>query len=360
MAIDTIKIKQYITPELANEIRENCVKKIAYEVDTGNIQYDITTGSLEGTYDSRISIRIDCDVAWYITVECSVHKIMLGHNVYGGSDDLKFVVYYLHKRLEGILKIKFPFCHLKWQLIRIDLAEVYDLGNFEAVQEWFRAVNTCQFPRRVVQRYGTHGIAAYGSMTGVKAYHKGPDFWVHDRKRLKNLRIQVDYDYLQELANRYLRMEVEIKGRKLKEMYDKKYPYIGQIRMSNLYNVYDREVYRFLKEGKSDMEQVKNTLDVRARLFNLHSDKMASSLLATWYQLTTLGEEVVKRDMKKANYYKHLKLLKEAGVSWHGTDIIMLEDTLVPKDFIPIRTDKRRVTLEAPEMAYITQSLVAI
>ncbi len=348
MAIDTIKLKQYITEDMAYRVQNCCIKRLAFEVETGDLQYEITIGSLEGTYDSRISVRVDKDTDWYMTVECSIHKIILGHNVFGGTDDLQASVYYLHGKLQDLLKIRFPFKSNEWQLMRIDIAEIYELDSFEAVQEWFRAINTCQFPRRVVQRYGTHGIAAYGSVTGIKAYHKGPDFWNHDRKRLKDFHI--DVDELQEKANKILRMEVEVKGRKLKEMYNGKYPIVGQVNMIELQSVHDREVGRFLKEGKSDMQQVKNTIDVKSRLFTIHTEKMASALLATWYQLTTLGEDDVKRTMKKSNYYKHIKLLKEAGISWHGTDIVMLEDTLVPRDFVPMRTDIHRVSGESLEM----------
>ena len=348
MAIDTIKLKKYITEEMAMRIQNCCIKRMAFEIGTGDIQYEITTGSLEGTYDSKISVRVERDIDWYVTVECSIHKLILGHNVFGGTDDLQASVYYLQGKLQEILKMSFPFKSNEWQLMRIDIAEIYELDSFEAVQEWFRAINTCQFPRRVVQRYGTHGIAAYGSVTGIKGYHKGPDFWKHDRKRLKDNGI--DVEYLQERANKILRVEVEVKGRKLKDMYNREYPLIGQINMKHMNAIHDREVGRFLKEGKSDMQQVKNTLDVKARLFNTYSDKLASALLATWYQLTTLGEDDVKRTMKKANYYKHIKLLKEAGISWHGTDIIMLESTLVPSDFIPMRTDIRRVSGESQEM----------
>lgn len=348
MAVDTIKLKAYITPELASEIQNSCVRRMAIDCSTGDLQYMITTGQLEGTYDSRISIRLDRDIECFITVECSIHKIILGHNVYGGSEDLQAMVSYLHGKLQELLSVDFPYMPSEWMLMRIDLAEIYDLNSFEAVQDWIKGLNSCQFPRRVVQRYGSHGIAAYGRVTGLKIYHKGPDFWAHDRKRLKDCNF--DVDELQERANKILRVEVEIKGRKLKDMNGQRYPLIGQVSMEELAGVYDREVKRFLKEGESDMNLVRNTVDVRTRLFQLHSESLASSLLATWYQLTTVGEETVKEKMKKSKYYNHIKYLKQAGVSWHGTDIVMLEDTLVPKDFSPVRTDIRRVSGEASEL----------
>lgn len=349
LAIDTLKLKVYVSDEVADMVVKKCVLRQAIDMSDGLLVYQLTSGSLAGTYDSRISVKVGSDVEKYLIVECSVHKALLGHNVYGGTDDLMGSVSYLHDLLGRIIQYEFPFSPCEWQLMRIDLAEIYDLGSFEACQEWFRWLNTCSFPRRQVSRYGTNGIAAYGQVTSIKSYHKGPDFWAHDRRRLV-LCNYPDIDNLVEKANNIIRVEVEIKGRKLKELYGKDYPRVDSVNMDELYKIYDREVYRFMKEGKCDIGIVRNTVDVKQRLFDKFGERRASSLLATWYQLTTMGEDYVKKDMSKTKFYRHLSELKESGVSWHGTDIVKLEDSLIPKDFAPVRTDSRRVVGECPEL----------
>lgn len=349
MAIDTLKLKVYVSDEVADAVIKKCVLRQAIDMSDGILVYQLTSGSLAGTYDSRISIKVGADLEKYLIVECSVHKALLGHNVYGGTDDLFSSVIFLHNLLGRILQFDLPFSPGEWLLMRIDLAEIYDLGSFEACQEWFRWFNTCSFPRRQVSRYGTNGIAAYGQVTSIKSYHKGPDFWVHDRRRLV-LCNYPDVDGLVEKANNIIRVEVEVKSRKLKDLYNGDYPRVDSVDMDGLYKIYDREVYRFMKEGKCDIGIVRNTVDVRNRLFEKHSDSLASSLLATWYQLTTLGEDWVKKNMKKSNYYNHLKYLKQDGVSWHGTDIVKLDDSLIPRDFTPVRSDIRRVVGECPEL----------
>lgn len=348
MPIDTIKLKAYIDSDTATKIRDTCVVKQAIDMKSGELVYQFTTGSLSGTYDSRISIKVDVDFEPYVIVECSLHKIVLGHNVFGGTDDIQSGVGYLHGLLQDLLGIQFPFCFRKWKLMRIDLAEVYELDCFEACQDWFKGLNTCDYPRRKVQRYGFESVCAYGSTTGLKFYHKGPEFWKHDRKRLKDIET-IDIDQLQERANNIIRTEVEIKSRKLKDMYGD-YPYVGSVKMEELYAIFDREVFRFIKEGLSDMKMVKNAHDVKNRLYQLYSDELAGRLLGMWYQLTTLGEDSVKKSTKKTTYYRNIKYLKDAGISWHGTDVVMIESSLVPKDFAPVRTDKRRVVGECLEM----------
>lgn len=389
MAIDTVRLRSpYITECMANKIEKYCTMRQGINLMSGDIAYQITTGFLEGSYDSRISLKVEreewvkigCSVPMriktrpFLVVECSVHKILLGHNVYGGSDDFLSCMNFLITFISNFLQVEFPFCFRKWKVERIDLAEVYDLGSFEAVQEYFKGLNASDYPRRTVSRYGLSGIYASGSTTALKFYHKGPEFNKHDRKRLEKVYSDEavllstvthdgeEYAYfekvkdkhkrlndLHDIANRILRVEVEIKSRKLQDIYGD-LPYIGQIDMNKLYDVYDREVCRFLKEGVSDMEIVRNAHDVERRLYSEYGTRLAGSLVGTWYMLTTLGEDSVKKRMKKANYYKHLKLLREAGVSWTGTDVVLKSSSLIPAGFSPIRTDSRRLVGECKEV----------
>ena len=348
MSIDTLKLKAYVDAETAQKVENFCILRQAIEVSTGCLQYEITSGSLNGTYDSRISLKVARDTDYYIIVECSLHKSILGHNVYGGTDDLQTGVAYFHSFIEKLVDVKLPFCCRKWQLMRIDLAEIYMLDSYDACYEWFKSVNSCVFPRRTVKRDGCNGIFSYGSMLGIKAYHKGIEFGKHDRKRL--LKIGYDrIDYLQEIADKIIRMEVEIKSRKVKDIYGK-YPYIGQVKIDELYGIYDREVFRLLKEGKSDMELVRKKNDVKRRLYNMYNDRLAGVLLGFWYDLTVSGEDSVKRDTKRTTYYRNTGYLKDANISWNGTDVAIVENSLLPVDFSPIRKDKRRVVGECQEM----------
>jgi hypothetical protein len=62
----------------------------------------------------------------------------------------------------------------------------------------------------------------------------------------------------------------------------------------------------------------------------------------------TLGDEVTREQFPKASFYRHRKHLEEAGVSWRGTDVVVVaNDSLLPVDFSPVRTDKRLCFLPA-------------
>jgi hypothetical protein len=72
---------------------------------------------------------------------------------------------------------------------------------------------------------------------------------------------------------------------------------------------------------------------------------VASSLFATWVQFSALGEDESRKDMKRATFYLHRKQLQDAGVSWHGADVAIVNRTsLIPAGFSPVRADLRRLT----------------
>lgn len=90
------------------------------------------------------------------------------------------------------------------------------------------------------------------------------------------------------------------------------------------------------------MDIVKNVKDVEKRLFKVYGNKLAIILFGSWCKLAICGEEKFKEKVNKATYYRYIKLLKEANVSWLDTDI-MVRDKITPEGFSPIKSDKRRL-----------------
>ncbi|WP_144675089.1 phage/plasmid replication protein [Desulfitobacterium sp. LBE] len=128
---------------------------------------------------------------------------MLGHNVFGGpldfSTSVKWLINFLNESFKNYAvwsPVLPPWD--EWRVFRVDVAEVFNLGSFEAVEEWFRGVNFANFPRRTVNKYAMSGLYASGRTTTVKAYHKGVEFAKHDRKRLYRY---LGLDKLNELQN---------------------------------------------------------------------------------------------------------------------------------------------------------------
>lgn len=382
MAVDTIRLRSpYISEVLAQRIESECTKRIGIDLKTDTLLYEITTGALEGSYDSRISIVVKRQ-EWvrrgikgsrgkgserpllmpckpYIEVEASVHKLFVGHNIYGGTDDFQGAAVYLLKKIEELLGVELPGSmkedyEKKWIVLRIDFAYVFYLEKMEAVQQFFYLMKNSYYPRRNVDTYGLNGIVFNASTSVVKMYYKGDEFRKHDFARLRRRGTFTESDLFEllQLAGGMLRVEVELKSRKLKYDFDNlrrgNEPYITDITPEYLQRSYEIEVDRVMKEGRKKSDIVRDSLKVEERLYNLYSISKANSLYKAYMMMSQFGIERYKQKTPKRTYYRHLKELKEAGISVQLNDGLNVEDVtgieyILPEDFQPLRDDPRRM-----------------
>jgi II/X family phage/plasmid replication protein len=355
--LDTVKLQSpSIGEDLARRIEASCVRRSAEDLATGELLYSLTTGSLVGSYDSRVSVRVmrvenmlQCEP--YLLLEASVHKALLGHNVGGGPEDFLAPCEWLVADVGVRLGVELPR-GAEWLVRRVDWAEVYDLGAFEAVEEYVWGLNSAQYPRRSVARYGSESIFAGGRTTTVKAYHKGPEFTAHDRKRLKSRMDGRELETLQHRANELLRWEVQVKAKKLDEMHQGK-PRVSETSVEKLRKLHYTEVRRLVREGEAEVKTVRKQKAVRDRLLDQYDQRKAGLLLGTWHQLVTLGEKETRRHIARPTFYRHMKLLIDAGVSWIGADVVVLpsQHSKLPEDFSPTEHSPYRLSGEDPVVA---------
>jgi II/X family phage/plasmid replication protein len=384
MGIDTVKLKSPPIDEgTATFLERQCVMKQGIDLKSGEILYEFTTGDLEGSYDSRISFRVmredyvlnksgrpelvPCKP--YILTEASFHKVFFGQNIYGNPIDFQSLCARFIDVLGVLLcddGMLLPAAK-RWEVRRVDWAEVYRLSP-EAVSEFFRGISHCKFPRRSKKsaKYGTNAVYFPGKTTTVKLYHKGPEFKEHDQARMKRAlnqwrfnafpySWQYDDNYrwvdrklksLQRLANNRLRVEVEIHADKLNFDYGNRFPLVSEVTDDYLKKVHDTEIFKLLKEGKSEMETVRNNEAVLNRLNAIYGHKSANSLYAFWVLMSAQGEDMAINQYSKSQFYSNRKKLVDAGVSWFGSNVYILpEQTALPKDFQPVRQDPRRCDL---------------
>ncbi len=368
--IDTISLESPFIPEnIAIEIENKSIIRQGVNMELQEIFYQITTKELKGSFDSslrivvkrekyitdfdmrsrkKITSLVSCEP--YLLVECSVHKLILGHNVFGGTNDFNGLCKFLVSFIEKSFDFKLPSYDI-WKVRRVDYAEIFDLGNMEAVFEWFRGVNHADYGRRTPERYGCNSLYFPGSTTTIKFYHKGLEFSKHDRKRLRIFLDDDKINLIQNKANRYLRVEIEVKSRKLKNDFQTKdLPLVKDIKVEYLQSLYEIEVQRVLKEGAEGMNIIRDASKVQQRLYSVYSASKAGSLLGTWYMLTTLGEDYAKKQMSKTTFYRHRKDLKDIGISWFGTNVTLKDSTLIPVNFTPSINDIRRVEYTDPKI----------
>ncbi|MFZ6813346.1 phage/plasmid replication protein, II/X family [Undibacterium sp. Rencai35W] len=379
MAYDTIKLKSpALDRSLIRRVEEQCILRSGEDMASGEVLYELFAGELLGSWDARISV-IPKYEDWivnkngrpelvptepYLLIEASVHKIFHGHNVYGGSTNFLQVCRDFVAFVSELLDTDLPHADI-WTVHRVDVALVYRLSK-PACKEFFDGIQLLSFPRRK-KGSAKYDMAVYfaGKTTTVKFYHKGTEFQVHERSRLRgyftNLmthlhgaddpqnrqRVQRKIDALQRLADSRLRAEVEIHSDKLQYDFEKN-PRVDEVSDAYLQGVYDKEIEKLLREGKQAMNTVRESRAVLCRLQNLYGNSPGTRLYGFWSSMVTLGDEVTRQQFAKTVFYRNRKLLEDAGVSWRNSDVVVIaNDAILPHDFSPIRSDRRLCFLPA-------------
>jgi hypothetical protein len=409
--IDTVKLRSpYLTAEVAALVEQQLTRRSAVKLASGEVLYEVTSGELEGSFDNRIMVRlcreelaeapgvrgsvavvalpkidprlllhpdpkvqaerqrvaafrdhrptgvhrpifrnIPCQP--YLLIEASVHKAMLGHNITGGPQNFRAAACWLVNEVAAyMLAVSLPHGD-DWIVERVDVTETYQLP-FAAIQEYIGSLNRLEFPRRKRRSYGLEALQFSGTTTTFSLYHKGPEFAVHDGKKLRGRFGPVEMGDLQELANGIMRMEVQVKAKKLRA--DVESGLLGvkgeklrvvQVTDAYLGRVHDAEVARVIREGHKDMTTVRLEREVYARLTETHGGRLAAPLYALWVRLAAHGEKEARRDMKRSTFYLQRKQLVQAGCSWAGTDIV-IKHSCIPVGFNLRRSDPRRDTVE--------------
>lgn len=371
MAYDTIKLR---SPDMDRDfiraVEQKCILRSGLDMSTGEMIYELHTGQLLGSWDARISV-IPKYEDWtteeggtprlhacepYLLVEASVHKIMLGHNVYGGPTDFLKAARHLVNLVAELLEVELPIADI-WTVHRVDVAHVYNLSK-PACRQFFDTMQLVNFPRRKkkAQKYDM-AVHFPGCTTTVKFYHKGSEFKEHEPARLraffrqmfkhiygddeKNFdRVERKIAALQRLADKRLRVEVGINSEKFLYDFDR-HPRVEELTDSYLEGMHDKEIERILREGKQGMNTVRTTDAVCNRLQNEYGRTAGNRLYGFWQSMCTAGSDKTSDRYTKPTFYRNRKLLEDVGVSWIGSDIVIVANDSLIHDFTPMRVDRR-------------------
>lgn len=347
---DTIEIR---SPELSydeiNKIRMKSQVTERYDVETGEILYQVTTSQLEGSYDARLSVRVVQGLK--LKISGSVHKFILGHNCWGGPKDIKKCCRYLVLLVQKKLGVTLPNWS-DWDLLRADVTHVFNLGDIEAVQDYLRMMRGCTYPRRKPRNYGLCGYYFPGSSTTLKIYNKGPEFAVHDKPRLLKLKNngtmfnKDSIELLENLSNGLIRFEVEVRSRKLR--YDHQEVRCGLLEDEYFQGVYIKEVSKVMREGQQELEIVRDAFGVTERLKLFYSNRKVNSMMAVWSRIQLEGAEKVKSSYGRTQWYTIRRDFAECGISLQGCYDVINRDLPAQKisrvyDFIPLPGERYHV-----------------
>lgn len=319
--IDTIKIYCEIDNNTYLSIYNTSIVKTSYNKEDGQIFYEIVNDHLEGSYDSRLSVRVGCgskyrfaNQGYYIEIEGSYHKIVKGYNSHNGYYNLEFVSKSLIEIVELSYNIKLPTFE-NWFLQRCDIAICYNLQNQKNVKSYINSLSRCNYPRRKAKFYYDESIYLSGTTTTLKIYNKLLEFRKHDLKKFLNTKFDIE-NYEKQILG-FIRFECEIKKKKLQQIFNN----ISHIRIKDinyeiLKKVWCEEFMKVIKFINNDLKIVRGREEVQERLNSLYKPSKACRLYNFYCAIQLNGENIVKENTPKDTYYRNIKNLKTAKVDF--------------------------------------------
>lgn len=319
--IDTIKIYTEINKDLYDKIKSMSIVKSSINNNTNEKLYEITNDHLQGSFDSRLSVRVDCGVkykfvklGYYIEIEGSYHKIIYGYNSHNGYYDLEFIAENLIQMVELDYDIKLP-CYNEWFLQRCDIAICFDLDNQSNVKSYINSLSRCSYPRRNAKFYYDESLYLSGTTTTLKIYNKQLEFKKHDLKKFNDTKFNT-MEYMLEIAG-FIRFECEIKKKMLKKIFNNdKHIKIIDVCYEDLKKVWSEEFMKVLQFIKNDLDIVRGREAVYNRLNETFKTYRANQLYYFYCSIQLNGLKDIKNNTSSSTYYRNIKDLKFAKIDF--------------------------------------------
>jgi II/X family phage/plasmid replication protein len=358
--IDTIKvISPIISDETYRVLKAISFEKLEISNENNVILYKFTNIDLQGSFDRKIKIKLRTDrqdkffsldtgkyeiitkydADPFLEIEFSIHKFFMGHNIFGGSNNLLKYFEMFINFIEAQFNVNLP-SFLDWEIRRLDYAETFKIPH---VEDFFKYMKNCSYPRRKTYIYDTT-IMFPGQTTTVRIYSKEHEFKVHDLNHLRKNK-NVDIIKLLRESKNILRAEVQINPKKMREINGGENMKISQYNenFKAIQGVYTTEICKIfkLKETNRVYSDAKSVYNILHESF---SSEKANSLFSTFTQISIFGLEEVRGKMPKSTYYRHLRIFKEIGISVVNSDIQIREEINPYSDFVPTLDSKYKVS----------------
>lgn len=320
LAVDTLAVTVAVGPEVIQRLSELAGRRVFIGPGNAFEGESVRIGNIPGTYDPNLWIQPFAEnllAPTRIKVEGSAHRHILGHNIKGGPISILASARYLISQAEAWLGVKLP-AWPEWKLTRVDLTEVYDCGSEDGAHEAWKGlaegIRQSSALRDHPRNYGTTIYAG----RGFKAYLKSAEVRKHKPAWCDTAH---HLQFIHEASN-LVRLETTYSQQHITRLTEAS---LGNLDEDPLKQAARRRIARYTRLGTQGMETVRTIEQVAKRLESLYAPQTAAAVLGTWFRLTTLGESGTRKLLTKPTYYRHLKLLRDAAVSWQGTDVMRIE-----------------------------------
>lgn len=346
--LDTVRFEIHgISSRSIKKIEKYLNTRMYINNATGAIYRELTTGTLSGSYDSRISLMISehvysvlrsqqtvfhvydkkiknkttsppiqRQVKPFVILEFSLPKWKDGINFIGSTpsqafhDLLEFKVW-LSKELNIPLP---PFYN--WLVKRIDTTILFDLGNDTNCKSYLKLFRHVDFPRREKPSLYPTSFHSKGSINVFKLYMKSYEFKKHDYIRIKKLFDKTTADRLHDLTKGLLKFEISWKNRKLNELqiYN-----ANQILKINWYEMMKKEMLKLIHGSRTGKTyRLQEISDIIMNCDNPKQQISKEGAIAVWTIMCTQGKVEANKLFGKMKVSRACQLFKDLEISTLG------------------------------------------
>jgi hypothetical protein len=270
-------------------------------------------------------------VQYWLAVGGSPASIEHGNNVFGSSD-IRYCAAVMVRTACKALQAVLPSAD-KWQLRRLDYTHNYALPGPREVKQALRVLLGADASRARASSMGGDSVGwnVGSDLRMGEAYHKGPQL----EKLVKKGKATASDEQIA-LADRLLRLELRLKSRFWRRFEQDKQVWWNLT--SDDLNAFHLDYFgRFFGSVEvADMGQLLNELE---RVAPTPGQALAAH--RTWALIKAIGRENAKGSMPRATWGRHLKFLREAGLS---------DADLSAGEIVPFR--RHIVVLDHPVMSW--------
>ena len=337
--IDTVKFSCVVSDETKRKIQASGQVRNKYDLETGEIFYNIVQNSVEGSYSSSINVSFgEIGYNTYkLYIEGSLHKVLMGQNAYNGFYNLQQICKIMRELVVSAYNVELPKAE-EFYVERIDIAKCFDLETQENIYEYLYMISFLSYPRRKVLYIEKESVYVPGRTCTLKIYNKLLEFRKHDKNDLQKLNMERnDYehdfnvDYFDILSFEYkvqgfLRFELEIHKRMLVDLFGKNDIFMNEIDYSFLEKIWKGEFMKLFSMKKE--KYITDRLKVKDMLINEYGKTTGNTLYDFYIRLTTEGESYLKHCSSKSSFYRKRKMLQDVGIDFSKRYIITEEDNV--------------------------------
>jgi hypothetical protein len=267
---------------------------------TGEIAWEIPARERLRSDTHSLTVRVGGD----IEISGSPARLGQSNNVFGSGDILECFSRMVSWASECML-LDLPLEPLLWRCTRVDVTQNYDLGDAASVRQALNYLRHAEGGRYQVK---TSSESVYWSsssrLRAGKAYHKGP----HMRYQVAKEQAML-LPWQLNACDRLLRLELKLGGQFWRERTDKKWYSWTEMDFDRVHAEYFEQFV-----GNVEIMEADNILERLKEIAPTRGQALAA--YRTWVLIRELGIESTRSMIPRPTWYRHKKLLKDAGLSW--------------------------------------------